>query len=263
MTKALITCGQHPGVYFLGKWLPETEFIYGDASFITQIPVPQQLLLPLVSQPDFIHQLLNICLDQQIESVFAMAAAEQELLAEAVELFAEFNIQLQLPNLLTRKLLLKEALLLENLNQASINIIPFRTSASVETFSKACLALGYPSESIAVSSAENLGMIWIMDDQLAKTESSINGKPVIPFTTTLKLFNQEELLLLRKFHRPTFKTGYAVFTGGKLVSCWNNLSQQKTQALNQTAQHLQLNGLFEFNFQQEQQLFGIKPFVVR
>ncbi|RYE20169.1 MAG: hypothetical protein EOP42_27870, partial [Sphingobacteriaceae bacterium] len=92
MTKVLVTCGAHPGVYFLEKWFPQVEFIYGDAVFITQISASQQSLLPQVSEGDFIHQLLNVCLDNQINAVFAMSFAEQELLAEAVELFSEFEI---------------------------------------------------------------------------------------------------------------------------------------------------------------------------
>ena len=260
MTKTLITCGNHPGVYFLEKWLPPASFIYGDASFTARISVSQQLLLPKVSQPDFIHQLLNICLDQQIESVFAMAAAEQELLAEAVELFEEFNIKLHLPNLNTRKYLLKEASLLESLHEAGIQTVPFQTSNSAETFSKACLALGYPTETLAISSTEKPELVWLMDDNLAKTKTVFQGKPVISFIQAMKLFGQNELLLLRKFHQQTFKTAHAVFTHGKLVSAWNT-SADEEKLMNQVSEQLKLNGIFEFNFQ-EQHLFGLKPFSV-
>ncbi|MEX8547834.1 MAG: hypothetical protein V5804_09540 [Mucilaginibacter sp.] len=260
MTKTLITCGHHPSVYFLEKWLPPASFIYGDASFTAQISVSQQLLLPKVSQPDFIHQLLNICLDNQIESVFAMAAAEQELLAEAVELFEEFNIKLNLPDLISKKHLLKEASLLESLQEAGIQTVPFQTSDSAETFSKACLILGYPTETLAISSAENPGLLWLMDDHLAKTKTAFQGKPVIPFIKAMKLF-PNEMLLLRKFHQPTFKTCYAVFTDKKLVSAWN-ASADEEKLLNQVSEQLNLNGIFEFNFQEKQHLFGLKPFSV-
>ena len=261
MTKALVTCGNHPGVYFLEKWFPQFEFIYGDASFIAQISVAQQLLLPMVSQPGFIHQLLNLCLDNQIESVFAMAAAEQELLAEAVELFEEFNIKLNLPDLLTKKYLVKEALLLASLREAGTQIVPFQTSDSVETFSKACLALGYPTETLAISSAENPKLVWLVNDDLAKTITVFQGKPVISFIKAMKLF-PNEMLLLRKFHQSTFKTTHAVFTHGKLVSAWNALAEEE-KLLNQVSEQLKLHGIFEFNFQERQHLFGLKPFSVR
>lgn len=260
MTKTLITCGNQPGVYFLEKWLLPTGFIYGDASFTAPISVPQQLLLPTVSQPDFIHQLLNICLDNQIENVFAMAAAEQELLAEAVELFEEFNIKLHLPNLNARKYLLKEASLLKSLHEAGIQTVPFQTSDSAETFSKACLALGYPTETLAISSAEKPELLWLMDDNLDKTKTVFQGKPVISFIKAMKLF-PNEMLLLRKFHQPTFKTAHAVFTHGKLVSAWN-ASAAEEKLLNQVSEQLKLNGIFEFNFQEKQHLFGLKPFSV-
>lgn len=262
MTKALVTCGNQPGVYFLEKWFPAITFIYGDTSFIAQILVSQQVLLPSVLQADFIHQLLNICLDNQIESVFAMAASEQELLAEAVELFAEFNIKLNLPGLITKKYLLKEALLLESLREAGIQTVPFQTSDSVETFSKACLVLGYPSETLAMSSAENPELVWLINDHLAKTKTVFQEKPVIPFTKAMKLFNPNELLLLRKFHQPTFKTVDAVFTDGKLVSAWNALAAEEMKVLNQVSGQLKLNGIFEFYFQEDHHLFGLKPFSV-
>lgn len=262
MTKTLITCGNNPGVYFLEKWLSDCTFVYGDASFIAPISTSQQLLLPLVSQPDFIHQLLNICLDQQIESVFAMAAAEQELLAEAVELFEEFNIKLNLPNINARKYLLKEALLLQNLAERGIAVVPFQTSASVESFSKACLALGYPTETLAVSAVEKPELIWLIDDQSAKTKTAFQGKPVISFIKAMKLFGPNEALLLRKFHQPTFKPTHAVFSNGKLVSAWNTSAKEEIEKLNQLAEILNLNGIFEFNFQEKHHFFALKPFSV-
>jgi hypothetical protein len=262
MTKTLITCGNNPSIYFLEKWLPDNSFIYGDTAFIAQNSITQQVLLPSVLQADFIHQLLNICLDQQIERVFAMAAAEQELLAEAVELFAEFNINLNLPDLNTQKYLLKEALLLQNLKEAGIQIVPFQTSNSVETFSKACLTLGYPTETLAISSAEKPELIWLLNDQLSKTKTVFQGKPVIPFTKAMKIFGQSEVLFLRKFHQPTFKTTYAVFTDGKLVSRWNASAEEEIKLLNQVVANLNLSGIFEFNFQEKQHLFGLKPFSV-
>ncbi len=258
MTKALITCGQHPGVYFLEKWLPQFDFIYGDASFIAQIPSPQQLLLPKVSQGDYIHELLNICLDQQIDAVFAMSFAEQELLAEATELFSEFNIQLHLPDLISRKLLFNTKELFETLNFDGIKTVSFQLTSSFGEFSKACLQLGYPTESIAVTSLQNLDLVWVLDDQLPS--KSIGGKPVIPFIKAAKLFAAEELLLLRPFHSSTQKINYAFFTGGKLGLGWNeNIFSEE---ITKIGLQLQLNGLFEIQFQQEE-LFNLKPFVVK
>ncbi len=257
MTKALITCGQHPGVYFLEKWFPAFDFIYGDASFIAQISSSQQVLLPPVSQADYIHELLNICLDKQINAVFAMAFAEQELLAEVVELFSEFNINLFLPDLITRRLLFNPAKLFQKLSFNGIKTVSFQMTSSFGEFSKACLQLGYPTESVAVASILNLGLVWIVDDRLKA--NSIDGKPIIPFTKAAKLFAADELLFLRRFHPSTQKTVYASFTGGKLVSVWDqeNLSEE----IIKIGLQLQLNGLFEFSFQQGE-LLNIKPFAV-
>ena len=260
MTKALITSGQHPGVYFLEKWLPQYHFIYGDASFIEQIPVSQQLLLPSVLQPDYIHQLLNICLDQQINIVFAMSAAEQELLAEATELFAEFDIQLHLPDLISRKLLYNLTELFQHISFNGIKTVSFQTTSSFAEFSKACLKLGYPTESIAVTSVQNPTLIWIVNDLLQP--KTINGKPVIPFTKAARLFAADELLFLRTFRPSNQKTVYASFTGKKLVSAWNAAESVSEEILQQIGLQLELNGLFELSFEQEQ-LFNIQPFNVK
>lgn len=258
MTKTLVTCGGNPGVYFLEKWLPGFEFVYGDASFITQISETQQLVLPKVSQADYIHELLNICLDKQIESVFAMSFAEQELLSEATELFSEFNINLFLPDLIKRKLLFDPKALFEKLNFNGIKTVSFQLTSSFGEFSKACLQLGYPTETLTVTSLANLDLVWIINDQL-KT-NSVDGKPVISFIKAAKMFAAEELLLLRPFHPLNQKIIYAFFTGGKLESVWNG--KVFSEEIIKIGLQLQLNGLFEIRFQQEQ-LFNLKPFVVQ
>ena len=260
MTKALITCGTHPGVYFLEKWFPQFQFIYGDASFIDQISASQQLLLSAVSQADFIHQLLNICLDQQINAVFAMSFSEQELLAEAVELFSEFNIHLYLPGLVTRKLLFNPAEYLQKLNFCGIKPVSHRVTSSFAEFSKACLQLGYPTETLTVAAVQNPDLLWIVNDQ-HKT-NSLNGKPVVSFTKAAKLFAANEQLLLRQFSPSKQKTIYASFIGGKLESVWNIGEIVSEELIKKIGTELQLNGLFEMDFQQEQ-LFNIKPFFVK
>ncbi|RYE11603.1 MAG: hypothetical protein EOP44_01015 [Sphingobacteriaceae bacterium] len=257
MTKALITCAQHPGVYFLEKWFSGFNFVYGDTVFTNQISASQQLLLPKVSEADFIHQLLNICLDNQINTVFAMSFLEQKLLAEAVELFSEFEIQLHLPDLNSRKLLFDQTQILQKLHFNGIKTVSHQTTNSFAGFSKACLQLGYPTENISVSSAQNPDLIWIIDDQ--HKADFLDGKPVIPFTKAAKLFAAEDLLLLRKFDPSTQKIVYASFTDGNLESVWNPFLSEE---INKIGAVLKLNGLFEIEFQQEE-IFNLKSFFVR
>lgn len=257
MKKALVTSGNHPGVYFLEKWFPDFDLVYGDTVFINQISASKQLLLPQITDWDFIHQLLNICLDNQVETVFVMHFAEQELLAEAVELFSEFNINLHLPDLNSRKSLSNQTETLQKLNFSGIKTVSHQTTNSFAEFSKACLQLGYPTENIAVSTLQSPDLIWIIDDQF-KTKA-IDEKPVIPFTKAAKLFAADELLLLRKFNASTQKTVYTSFTGGKLDSVWNEFLSAE---ISQIGAFLSLNGLFEIEFQQEE-FFNIKPFFVR
>ncbi len=257
MTKTLVTCAQHPGVYFLEKWFPQLAFIYGDTVFTDHISDSQQLLLPKVAEADFIHQILNICLDNQINAVFAMCFAEQELLAEAVELFSEFEIRLHLPDLNSRKQLGNQPEILQKLHFNGIKTVSHQTANSFSELSKACLQLGYPTENVAVCSIQNPDLVWILNDQL-KT-NYLDGKPIIPFTKAAKLFAAEELLLLRKFDASTQKTVYASFNGGKLESVWNPFLSEE---IKQAGAVLRLNGLFEIEFQHEE-IFNLKPFFVR
>lgn len=259
MTKALVTCAQHPGVYFLEKWLPDFEFVYGDTSFIAQILATQQVLLPKVSQADYIHELLNICLDHQIDAVFAMSFAEQELLSEATELFSEFNIQLCLPNLISRKLLFNPIALFEKLNFCVIKTVPFRLTSSFAEFSKACLQLGYPTETLVVISMQNPDLVWLVNDQF-KT-NLWEEKPVISFTKAAKIFTADETLLLKTFRFRDAKKVYASFIDGNLGPVWN-AEKPSEENLIKIGLALQLTGLFEFIFV-EDQLFSLQSFVVK
>jgi hypothetical protein len=258
MTKALVTCGKNPGVLVFVKLFAQDSF-YGDASFIAQISADQQLLLPAVSLADYIHRLLNLCLDNHIEVVFAMSAAEQELLAEATELFSEFNIQLRLPDLITRKLLQNPKELFFNLEKQSVKTVSFQTTNSFAAFSKACLALGYPTESIAVASVQNLGLIWIVNDQL-KTKT-FAAMPVIPFTKAAKLFASDEELLLRQISPGKQNIVYASFIDGKLESLWDAENESMKDLIILVGAELKLNGLFGF-YMQNNQLFDLKTFAV-
>ncbi|MCC8407469.1 hypothetical protein LJ707_00905 [Mucilaginibacter sp. UR6-1] len=54
--------------------------------------------LPSPESVSYAHQMLTFCLDNDIAAIFPLEEKEAALLAEAVQLFNEFNITLHLPD---------------------------------------------------------------------------------------------------------------------------------------------------------------------
>lgn len=54
--------------------------------------------LPSPAAASYAHRMLTLCLDRDIAAVFLLEEAEAALLAEAFQLFNEFNIVLHLPD---------------------------------------------------------------------------------------------------------------------------------------------------------------------
>ena len=256
MNKALITCGNQPGVYFLEKWLPDFDFIYGDASFIAVIPVNQQLLLPSTHHPSYIHELLTICIDQQINALFPMASREQELLAEAAELFTEFDIQLFLPDIKTHRQLKNDLEVLQTAAQFGLQTIPHRFTESFAEFSKACLDLGFPDQQIAINKPNQPGNFWLLNERFNVDNFDI---PQIDFSSAAKIFGKQNLLLLRQYITGEQSLFYAVCFKGKITFCSNPAAIEA--GFLQMTQALSLSGIWQIRLHQGK-LFSLKLYSI-
>ncbi|MCD8742068.1 hypothetical protein LT679_15750 [Mucilaginibacter roseus] len=62
------------------------------------IEAGKMLQLPHPSSASYAHQMLTLCLDKGVVAVFPLEQQEAVLLAEAAQLFNEFNIVLHLPD---------------------------------------------------------------------------------------------------------------------------------------------------------------------
>ena len=92
----LITAAASAEAYSLKKTLNTDNVLLGDylelpdvllkAGKVIQLPNPQSL--------SYTHQMLALCLNKDINTVYALRKEEEQLLAEAKQLFTEYNINL-------------------------------------------------------------------------------------------------------------------------------------------------------------------------
>jgi hypothetical protein len=54
----------------------------------------KMIKLPNPASTSYAHQMLTLCLDKQINTVYALGDEEQKLLKEAGQLFGEFGIEI-------------------------------------------------------------------------------------------------------------------------------------------------------------------------
>lgn len=100
MQNLLITFGTRALAQRLSNLLKNDFTIH----FATSEEVPvflnsKFMVIPVGSNPTYAHELLKICLDQQIQILLPIGLSEVKAIAEAKVLFEEYNIQVLTPSL--------------------------------------------------------------------------------------------------------------------------------------------------------------------
>jgi len=92
----LITCANSAQAYTLKNKLPGELVIMGDFEALPEFLVNsgKMIRLPNPVEPSYIHQLLALCLDQNINKICPLRAQEQVLLLNSAQLFAEYGISI-------------------------------------------------------------------------------------------------------------------------------------------------------------------------
>lgn len=92
----LITAAASARAYQLKARLGNENVLMGDYQDLPEVMVKsgRLLKLPLPQSASYAHQMLTLCLDLQVEQVYALHADEVTLLREAEQLFGEYGIQL-------------------------------------------------------------------------------------------------------------------------------------------------------------------------
>jgi hypothetical protein len=91
--KTLITAARTAAAYRI-KSIIKTDVVLGDFADLpqTMIKAGSMIKTPNPADAAFAHQMLTLCLDNQIEAIAPLRIEEIKLLAEAKQLFNEFGI---------------------------------------------------------------------------------------------------------------------------------------------------------------------------
>ena len=163
--KTLFTTSKTIPVHQLLKLFNNDELVFGD-TFLDKFPSEKSI--------SFAHELLSFCLDQNIQKIYATRAGELLPLMESKVLYAEFGIEIELPDL----------------NQ-SLTVNNFKTHAdSFTNLSTQLLFSGYPNQKLAISKANLNGDFIIIDDEIKDFYQVFTKVNAVSFLQLGKLFNQ-------------------------------------------------------------------------
>lgn len=92
----LITAAATAEAYRLKNALNKDEVILGDYMELPDILLRsgKVITLPNPKNSAYTHQMLALCLDKDINTMYALREEEKELLQNAKQLFSEYNIQI-------------------------------------------------------------------------------------------------------------------------------------------------------------------------
>jgi hypothetical protein len=94
----LITSASNAAAYQLARILNIDDVIFADQTPIPVIPGKKNLVLPGASSMSFAHEMLTICLDNDIRAVYPLKIEEIWELSASRQLFSEYGISLLIPS---------------------------------------------------------------------------------------------------------------------------------------------------------------------
>ena len=90
--KVLITSATSAQAHKLRSTLNFADIVLGD-----QVPMPAFMgiiKLPIATSDTYAHEMLTLCLDNDITTIYLMEASEADILLSSKQLFKEYNIDL-------------------------------------------------------------------------------------------------------------------------------------------------------------------------
>jgi hypothetical protein len=90
----LITAANSSGAYSLKNMLTADHTLLGDYLELPELLIQsgKVLRLPDPRNTSYTHQMLALCLDKDIDTIYALRNEEKQLLLAAKQLFIEYNI---------------------------------------------------------------------------------------------------------------------------------------------------------------------------
>lgn len=93
----LITAAASAGSYQLKNKLENNDIILGDYMELPELMLKtgKMIRLPNPASGSYSHQVLTLCLDKGIDTIYPLREEEQGLLKEAAQLFEEYGIEIK------------------------------------------------------------------------------------------------------------------------------------------------------------------------
>lgn len=117
----LITAASYSTAFKIHRLLNSPSAYFGEQLEMPQISGKKFIRLPEISSLSFVNEMLKLCLDHQIKTVFPLKRAEIITLSTARQLFEEYEISMIIPSdnwiqteLIKRPVSEKELLILSN-----------------------------------------------------------------------------------------------------------------------------------------------------
>lgn len=259
MNNTLITGAEHHQMHFLERWLPHESFIWGTRQYLSHLKDESQVLIPQVTHPNFVHAVLNICLDKGISQIYPTAKAEQVLLNEALILFSEFDIQVYCPTTLTHQLLQNPGELLNRFKDEDIDTVPYLLATDFKQFSEACVQLGYPNNNVSFTGLNGKQPVYFMGEH----SSSLSCDEFrVSFVQAAQLLNRDinSTLLLRK-RGDVVANHRLCYHKGVLMSSWLDVPVDEKLAIEAIGKILNLHGIYQIELHNNHFIYQISTLI--
>lgn len=96
---ALITAASDSAAFRLARLFTNKDLVFASIEQMPAISGTKFIKIPSAKSPSFAHQLLKICLDNQIDEVYPLLKEEIKELASSIILFEEFGIKIIIPSI--------------------------------------------------------------------------------------------------------------------------------------------------------------------
>lgn len=96
---ALITGASNAAAFRLARLFAKEGLVFGSNEQLSDFSSFKFITIPLATSPSFCHELLKICLDNQIKEIFPLLKNEIIELASSKVLFEEFDIKIIMPSI--------------------------------------------------------------------------------------------------------------------------------------------------------------------
>jgi hypothetical protein len=95
---ALITGASNAAAFRLARLFAKEDLVFGSNEQLPNFSTFKFITIPLATSTSFCHELLKICLDNQINQIFPLLKNEIIELGSSKILFEEFNIKIITPS---------------------------------------------------------------------------------------------------------------------------------------------------------------------